>query len=115
VEDARPCNNRRHTNSGRLEEHSNDYVLRLYVAGKTVKAKIAFSNLKKVCEAQIRGHYSIEVVDLLESPARARIDQIFALPTVVRTFPNPSRRIIGDLSNAMKVLIGLDISQDNLN
>jgi KaiB domain. len=83
--------------------------LRLYVAGQTPKALTAFSNLKKICEEHLAGKYRIEVVDLLENPQLSRGDQIVALPTLVRKLPPPMRKIIGDLSNTERVLVGLDL------
>jgi circadian clock protein KaiB len=85
------------------------YILRLYVAGQTPKALTAFSNLKKICEEQLQGKYSIEVIDLLINPQLGAEDQILALPTLVRKLPVPVRKIIGDLSNTERVLVGLDL------
>jgi circadian clock protein KaiB len=85
------------------------YELRLYVAGQTPKCLAAFSNLKTICEEHLKGRYTIEIIDLLETPALARGDQILAVPTLVRKLPEPVRRIIGDLSNTERVLVGLDI------
>jgi circadian clock protein KaiB len=85
------------------------YELRLYVAGKTAKSVTALSNLKKYCEEHLKGRYKIEVIDLLEKPQLAEGDQIFAIPTLVRKVPEPIRKIIGDLSNEEKVLVGLNI------
>jgi len=85
------------------------WVLRLYVAGQTPKALTAFANLKKICEEQLKGKYSIEVIDLLKNPQLGASDQIFALPTLVRKLPVPVCKIIGDLSNTERVLIGLDL------
>jgi circadian clock protein KaiB len=85
------------------------WELRLYIAGHTPKALAAFSNLKKICETYLAGRYRIEIIDLLKHPHRARGDQILAMPTVVRKLPEPVRRIIGDLSNTERVLVGLDI------
>ncbi len=83
--------------------------LRLYVAGQTVRSLRAFENLKRICEEHLAGKYQIEVVDLLENPKLARGDQILAIPTLVRKLPEPVRKIIGDLSNTERVLIGLDL------
>jgi circadian clock protein KaiB len=83
--------------------------LRLYVAGQTPKSLQAFANLKKICEEHLAGNYQIEVVDLLKNPALAKGDQILALPTLVRKLPEPVRKIIGDLSNKERVLVGLDL------
>jgi circadian clock protein KaiB len=85
------------------------YQLRLYVAGQTPKSLAAFANLTKICEEHLKGQYSIEVVDLLEHPQLARGDQILAIPTLVRKLPQPIRKIIGDLSNTERVLVGLDL------
>jgi circadian clock protein KaiB len=94
----------------KLKREANDkWVLRLYVAGQTPKALTAFANLKKICEEQLKGKYSIEVIDLLKNPQLGAADQIFALPTLVRKLPVPVRKIIGDLSNTDRVLIGLDL------
>jgi circadian clock protein KaiB len=85
------------------------YELRLYVAGKTQKSVTAVSNLKRYCEEHLSGKYVIEVIDLLENPQLAEGDQIFAVPTLVKKVPEPVRKIIGDLSNEEKVLVGLNI------
>jgi circadian clock protein KaiB len=85
------------------------WILRLYIAGQTPKARTAFSNLTKICEDQLGGKYSIEVIDLSANPQRGIEDQIFALPTLVRKLPVPVRKIIGDLSNTERVLVGLDL------
>ncbi len=86
------------------------YNLRLYVAGQTPKSVAALANLKKLCEAHLPGRYTIEVIDLMKDPALAQRDQIVAIPTLIRQLPEPLKRIIGDLSNAEKVLVGLDIA-----
>ena len=86
-----------------------NFVLRLYVAGQTPRSVAAFANLKQICEDHLAGRYQIQVVDLLENPQLARGDQILAIPTLVRRLPLPVRRIIGDLSNTERVLIGLDL------
>lgn len=85
------------------------WMLRLYVAGQTPKSVTAFSNLKKICEEHLAGRYQIEVIDLLVNPTLAKDDQILALPTLVRKLPAPIKRIIGDLSNTERVLVGLDV------
>jgi circadian clock protein KaiB len=84
--------------------------LRLYVAGQTPKSIQAFDNLKKICEEHLAGRYTIEVVDLTINPQLAKGDQILALPTLVRKLPPPIRKIIGDLSNTERVLVGLDLT-----
>ena len=85
------------------------WELRLYIAGKTPKSMAALENLKKYCELHLPGVYSLEVIDLLVQPQLAAGDQILAIPTLVRKFPEPIRKIIGDLSNEEKVLVGLNI------
>lgn len=102
------------SNKKKLEENliaieKDKWALRLYVAGKTPKALTAFTNLKKICEEQLNGKYSIEVIDLLENPQLGAADQILALPTLVRKLPVPVRKIIGDLSDTERVLVGLDL------
>lgn len=87
----------------------NYYRLRLYVAGQTPKSVAALANLKRVCEVHLAGRYEIEVIDLMRQPQLAAGDQILAIPTLVRRLPTPLKRIIGDLSNTEKVLVGLDI------
>lgn len=83
--------------------------LRLYVAGQSPKSLVAFTNLKRLCEEHLAGQYRIEIIDLLKDPQLARDEQIFALPTLVRKLPQPIRKIIGDLSNTERVLVGLDL------
>jgi circadian clock protein KaiB len=85
------------------------YELRLYVAGQTPKSVAAFNNLKRLCEMHLPGRYHVEVVDLLENPWLAKDDQIVAIPTLVRKLPQPVRKIIGDLSNAERALVGLQL------
>jgi circadian clock protein KaiB len=92
-----------------MEAEVINYELRLYIAGNTAKSVSALANLKKYCEEHLKGQYSIEVIDLLVKPQLAEGDQIFAIPTLVRKVPEPIRKIIGDLSNEEKVLVGLDI------
>ncbi len=81
----------------------------LYVAGQTPKSIAAIANLNRLCEQHLAGRYSIEIVDLMKTPSLAQRDQIVAIPTLIRQLPEPLKRIIGDLSNAEKVLVGLDI------
>lgn len=83
--------------------------LRLYVAGQTQNSITAFANLKKICEEYLEGKYRIEVIDLLKNPQLAKGDQIIAIPTLVRTLPEPIRKVIGDMANTERVLVGLDI------
>jgi circadian clock protein KaiB len=97
-------------NDDRKDEVKQDqWNLRLYVAGQTPRSIAAFSNLKKICEEHLSGKYHIEVVDLLEEPQLASGDQILAIPTLVRKLPPPLRKIIGDLSDTERVLVGLDL------
>ena len=86
-----------------------EWVLKLYVAGQTPKSITAFKNLKAICEEQLKGQYEIEVIDLLVNPQLGRDDQILAIPTLVRKLPVPVRKIIGDLSDTERVLVGLDL------
>ena len=83
--------------------------LRLYVAGQTPKSLIALKNLKKICEEHLQGRYRLHVIDLVKTPQLAQDDQILAIPTLVRNLPQPIRKIIGDLSDTQRVLVGLDI------
>ena len=85
------------------------FSLRLYVAGQTPKSVLAFANLKQICEEHLRERYEIEIIDLLENPQLARGDQILAVPTLVRRLPEPIKKLIGDLSNTERVLVGLDL------
>jgi circadian clock protein KaiB len=92
------------------ESVSENFVLRLYIAGQTPKCMRAFANLKRICETYLTNRYQIEMIDLLQDPGLARNDQILAVPTLVRRVPVPVRKIIGDLSNTQRVLAGLDVS-----
>lgn len=93
----------------RSQGHRHYYNLKLYVAGQTPKSQAAFRNLHKICEEHLAGKYHIEVIDLLKDPQLAKGDQILAIPTLVRHLPEPIRKIIGDLSNTERVLVGLDL------
>jgi circadian clock protein KaiB len=90
------------------------WQLRLYVAGQSPKSLRAFANLKTLCEEHLAGHYEIEVIDLVEHPELARSDDILAIPTLVRSLPAPMRKIIGDLSNTERVLVGLRVRQESV-
>jgi len=90
------------------------WELRLYIAGQTPKSVLALKNITKYCREHLEGRYTIEIVDLLANPRLAEGDQIFAIPTLVRKFPEPLRKIIGDLSNEEKVLVGLNIKPAGL-
>jgi circadian clock protein KaiB len=85
------------------------WCLRLYVAGQSPRSLRAFENLKELCETHLAGRYQIEIIDLMENPKLARGDQIVAVPTLVRKLPEPVRKIIGDLSDSDRVLVGLDL------
>lgn len=88
-----------------------DWELRLYIAGQTPRSVAALQNLETICEQHLKGRYRIEVIDLLVNPQLSRDDQIFAVPTLVRKLPEPIKKIIGDLSNVERVLVGLQLRQ----
>jgi len=94
---------------GTMNGNSAEWALRLYIAGKTDRSDRAIENLNKICEEHLAGRYQIEVIDISQDPGRAGADDILALPTLVRKLPEPIRRIIGDLSDREKVLVGLNI------
>ena len=105
--------------AGQRESHLNDspsnfWELRLYVAGQTPRSLTAFANLKQICEGHLKGRYRIQVIDLVENPQLSRGDQILAIPTLVRKLPEPVRKIIGDLSDTERVLVGLDLRPPSL-
>ena len=85
------------------------YVLRLYVSGSTAKSALAVENIKRICEQHLKNRYDLEVIDIYQQPNLAREEQIVAVPTLIKRFPPPLRRLIGDLSNQEKVLVGLDL------
>ena len=97
--------------AGTSSSAAQSYSLRLYVAGQTPKSVLAFKNLKEICEQHLLGRYDIQIIDLLENPQLARGDQILAVPTLVRRLPEPIKKIIGDLSNTERVLVGLDLRE----
>ena len=99
------------TKSKSARSSKKTWELRLYVAGQTPKSLAAFANLKKICEEHLAGQYHIEVIDLLKEPQLASGDQILAIPTLVRKLPQPIRKIIGDLSNTERVLVGLNLRE----
>lgn len=98
--------------SRKKDKQDDKWVLRLYVAGQTTKSIAAFENLKKICDERLKNKYKIEVIDLLINPQLGREHQILAIPTLVRKLPVPVRKIIGDLSNTERVLIGLDLKSE---
>ncbi len=95
--------------AARKKSPSDEWILRLYVAGQSPRSAAALRNLELICEEHLAGRYRIEVIDLLKQPQLARGDQIVAVPTLVRHLPPPMKKIIGDLSNADRVLVGLDL------
>jgi circadian clock protein KaiB len=99
------------TKSAKPRKESDKWVLRLYIAGQTPKSITAIENLKRICEESLKNMYTIEIIDLSENPQLSREHQILAVPTLVRKVPVPVRKIIGDLSNTERVLIGLDIKK----
>ena len=100
---------RRSRASARHNGDGEFYELRLYVAGQSTRSLVAMANLKRICEDHLQGRYRIEVIDLLERPQLARGHQILALPTVVRKLPEPIRKLVGDLSDTERALVGLDV------
>jgi circadian clock protein KaiB len=104
-----PVKNRSGTLEGVKGKKPGHWILRLYVAGETARSLTAFSNLKKICDEHLANRHSIEVIDLSRQPELAQNDQIVALPTLVRKLPMPIRRVIGDLSNLDRVLVGMDL------
>jgi circadian clock protein KaiB len=94
-----------------MSPRAKEWELRLYIAGKTPRAVTALENLQRICEEHLAGRYHIEIIDLLERPTLAKGDQIVAVPTLVRRLPEPVRKLIGDLSNTERVLVGLDIRE----
>ena len=95
--------------AGSLDDRQDLMLLRLYVAGTTPRARTALANLERICDEHCPGQYKVEVIDLLKAPHLAKGDQIVAIPTLVRKLPQPVRKIIGDMSNTERVLIGLDL------
>lgn len=91
------------------EPDSEEYVLSLYVAGQTPRSARAIANIKRICEEQLKGHYDLEIVDIYQEPEKAKGEQLFAVPTLIKKLPNPLRKIIGDLSDTEKVLVGLNL------
>jgi circadian clock protein KaiB len=100
---------RRSRTPRRIRATADFYDLRLYVAGQTARSLAALANLQRICDEHLEGRYRIEVIDLLEHPQLARGDQIIALPTLVRKLPEPIRKLVGDLSNTERALVGLDL------
>lgn len=98
------------SNSDEIPEDDEDtWELRLYIAGQTAKSVAAIANLKRFCEQNLKGKYVIEVIDLLKNPQLARDHQILAIPTLVRKLPEPIKKVIGDLSDSEKIIVGMDL------
>lgn len=93
----------------RARRPSSSWDLRLYVAGDSPRSRTALENLKRLCEERLKGNYAIEVIDLTRRPELAKLDQILAVPTLIRRIPKPAKRLIGDLSNADRALVALDL------
>ena len=104
-----PANVLKGLSDGMASDDVESFDMTLYVAGQTPKSIAALANLKKICETYLPGRYSIEIIDLMMDPARARTDQIIAIPTLIRRLPEPIKRILGDLSNLERVLVGLEV------
>ena len=104
-----PKTPKRSRKTRRSGSHSDFFDLRLYIAGQSTRSLAALANLRKLCDEHLEGRYRIKVIDLLERPQLARGDQIFALPTVVRRLPKPMRKLVGDLSETERALVGLDL------
>ena len=109
-----PAGKRKSALAGELEQSASNsrqakYVLRLYVSGSTSKSALAVENIKRICEQHLKHRYDLEVIDIYQQPSLAREEQIVAVPTLIKRFPPPLRRLIGDLSNVKKVLFGLDL------
>lgn len=98
-------------NLSALKHDKEKYLLRLYVTGSTSRSVLALANLKKICDEYLEGRYELEVIDLYQKPGLAKGDQIIAAPTLIKQLPLPFRRIIGDMSNKEKVLLGLDLRE----
>ena len=92
-----------------------EYVLKLYVTGKSAKSEVAIANLRRICDQELQGKYELQVVDVLEQPQAAEDDRVLATPTLIKQLPPPLRRVIGDLSDKHKVLLGLEFRPDNIN
>ena len=92
-----------------------NYLLKLYVTGSSPRAEVAIANLRRICEQELRGQYQLEIIDVLEHPQVAEDDKILATPTLIKQLPPPLRRVIGDLSDKSKVLLGLEVRRDATN
>jgi circadian clock protein KaiB len=106
-----PKKNRINRAQPNVLEPGAEWKLRLYVAGQTPRSLTAFANLKRICEEHLAGRYQIEVIDLFKQPELAQVDQIIALPTLVRKLPEPIKRIVGDLSNSERIVVGMNLEK----
>jgi len=106
-----PMNEQEQMHPG-AERESESWNLRLYVAGDSPKSRSAIANLRRLCETHLKDRYTIEVIDLLKEPSLAKTHQIVAIPTLIRKLPEPIKRVIGDLSNADKALVSLELSRE---
>ena len=109
-----PAGKRKPGLAGELEQPGSDsrqakYVLRLYVSGSTLKSALAVENIKRICEQYLKNRYDLKVIDIYQQPNLAREEQIVAVPTLIKRLPSPLRRLVGDMSNLKKVLVGLDL------
>lgn len=93
------------------DQANHKYVLRLFVAGNSARSSNAIANIREICETNLKGRYTLEVIDIYQQPEKARSDQILATPTLIKTLPPPLRRIIGDLSSNERVIVGLDLEK----
>lgn len=100
------------TDATSKEGHSAKYVLKLYVTGTSPRAEVAIANLRRICEQELSGQYQLQIIDVLEQPQVAEDDRILATPTLIKQLPPPLRRVIGDLSDKDKVLLGLEVRRD---
>jgi circadian clock protein KaiB len=107
----KPARSKKSRASAKTKPRRKEWMLRLYTAGESARSTAARRNLEAICERHLAGRYQIEVINLMEHPQLARGDQIIALPTLVRRLPSPMKKIIGDLSNEERVLVGLDLRQ----
>ena len=106
---ARSCPTQRGNDELKREGPLSQYILKLYVTGKTSKAEVAIANLQRICNEDLRGEYELQIIDVLEQPQAAEDDKILATPTLLKQLPPPLRRVIGDLSDKQKVLLGLEV------
>jgi circadian clock protein KaiB len=104
----------KNTGDDTVDEKSIKYVLRLYITGMTPRAQAAIRNIKKICEEELKGRYDLEVIDIYQQPELAKKEQILAAPTLIRKIPLPLRRLVGDMSNKEKVIIGLELKPEKV-